>query len=53
MQNTKDLRTIKNFENLPEGKLGIIVMKGCNKLGREIDQYLVRWRHEEPDETKK
>ncbi len=48
LNESKDLRTIKNYENVPEGKLGIIVMKGCQELGRQIDWYLSKWRKEEP-----
>lgn len=49
LNESKDLRMIKTYENDPEGKLGIIVMKGCRELGQQIDWYLSKWRKEESD----
>ncbi|MCR4838801.1 MAG: ribose-phosphate pyrophosphokinase [Eubacterium sp.] len=31
---------------LPVGRLGIIPMKSCEELGKKVDSYLVKWRHE-------
>lgn len=41
---TKHLPMI--FEDVPEGKLGLIAMDSCAQMGREVDQYLVQWRHD-------
>ena len=41
---TKHLPLI--FEDVPEGKLGLIAMSGCTAMGEEIDAYLVKWRHD-------
>ena len=31
---------------VPDGKLAIIAMKSCEKLGDKVDDYLVKWRNE-------
>ncbi|MCR4842662.1 MAG: ribose-phosphate pyrophosphokinase [Eubacterium sp.] len=36
----------KIFENDPEGKLGLIPLKSCTELGKKVDWYLSKWRHE-------
>ena len=42
--------SVKVFENAPEAPLGLIVLKGCEKIGDEIDGYLVKWRHENAED---
>lgn len=34
------------FNNAPFAKLGFIVMPGCEEIGQQIDEYLVKWRKE-------
>ena len=34
------------FEDVPEGKLGLIALNSCTQLGKEVDEYLVKWRHD-------
>ena len=34
---------------VPDGKLGIIALKSSEKLGKKVDEYLVRWRKERAD----
>ena len=36
----------------PVGKLGIIPLLGCEKLGKKVDYYLVKWREEREHEHK-
>ena len=31
---------------VPDGKLGIIALKSSEKLGKKVDEYLVKWRKE-------
>lgn len=40
-------RTERNLENIPVGSLGLITLDGCQKLGEKVDDYLVKWRHED------
>lgn len=35
---------IEDFDNMPVGPIGLIVMPGCAELGGKIDRYLVSWR---------
>jgi ribose-phosphate pyrophosphokinase len=44
MQTTGNSKSIKAFDSAPESKLGLIVLKGCTKLGSRVDQYLTQWR---------
>ena len=37
-------RSDRNFTKIPSGKLGIIALEGCKALGKEIDEYIVKWR---------
>lgn len=37
-------RSDRNFTKIPGGKLGIIALEGCKTLGKEIDEYIVKWR---------
>lgn len=41
-----------DFQTIPFGRLGIIAMKGCEEIGKEINDYLVRWRRERESEHK-
>ncbi|MEE3397994.1 MAG: ribose-phosphate pyrophosphokinase [Eubacterium sp.] len=34
---------------VPDGKLGIIALKSSEKLGKKVDEYLVKWRKERAD----
>ena len=34
------------MENIPVGSLGLISLTGCEELGKKVDDYLVKWRHE-------
>ena len=45
-QEKRDLNTI------PVGTLGIIPLRGCNDLAKQVDYYLVRWRTERENEHK-
>ncbi len=36
----------QNLETIPVGSLGIIPLKGCQELGKKVNQYLVNWRTE-------
>ena len=39
-------RTERILENIPVGSLGLISLTGCEELGKKVDDYLVKWRHE-------
>lgn len=41
-----------DFQTIPFGRLGIIAMKGCEEIGKEINDYLVQWRRERESEHK-
>lgn len=45
-------RTERNLENIPVGSLGIIPLEGCQEMGKKVDDYLVKWRHESGHEHK-
>lgn len=38
-------------KTIPYGPLGVIALQGCTEMGRKVDDFLVKWRHE-GDETK-
>ena len=40
-------RSERNLDNIPVGALGVIALDGCQEMGKKIDDYLVKWRHEE------
>ena len=42
----------RSLESIPAGSLGLIPLKGCQEMGREIDEYLTRWRAERESEHK-
>ena len=39
-------RTERTFENIPVGALGIIPLIGCKDRCAKVNEYLVKWRHE-------
>ena len=41
---------IDDFNNMPIGQIGLIIMPGCEELGAKIDQYLVNWRTQRKSE---
>ena len=43
-------RTERILENIPVGSLGLITLAGCEELGKKVDDYLVKWRHESGNE---
>ena len=42
----------RNLESIPVGSLGLIPLKGCENIGKEIDYYLTQWRAERESEHK-
>ncbi len=40
-------RNERNLDNIPVGALGIIAVDGCQEMGKEVDNYLTKWRHED------
>lgn len=40
------------FDSIPVGKLGIIALEGCKSLGETVNDYLVKWRNEEKNNSK-
>ncbi len=42
----------RNLETIPVGSLGIIPLKGCQPLGAQVDNFLVKWRTERESEHK-
>lgn len=45
-------RNERNLDNIPVGSLGIIALDGCQEMGNRINDYLVKWRHEDGSEFK-
>ena len=45
-------RTERTLENLPVGPLGFIPVAGCEELGKNVDNYLVKWRKESIENDK-
>ncbi len=39
-------RNERVLDNIPIGALGIIALDGCQEMGRQVDDFLVRWRRE-------
>jgi len=33
----------------PYGPLGVIALQGCTDMGKQVDEYLVQWRHEDKE----
>ena len=38
-------RSQRVLETIPVGSLGLIPLKSCEDLGRQVNDYLVKWRH--------
>ena len=38
-------RSQRVLETIPVGSLGLIPLKSCEELGRQVNDYLVQWRH--------
>ena len=45
-------RTERILENIPVGSLGLISLTGCEELGKKVDDYLVKWRHESANDDR-
>ena len=45
-------RNERNLDNIPVGSLGIVALEGCQGMGKLINDYLVKWRHEDGSEFK-
>ena len=45
-------RSLRTIDTIPVGPLGIIPLQSCAKLGKEVDKYLVNWRHANTSEHK-
>lgn len=41
------------YDSIPVGRLGVLVTKSCTALGKKVDDYLVRWRHNRESDHKK
>ncbi|MDR1017611.1 MAG: ribose-phosphate pyrophosphokinase [Lachnospiraceae bacterium] len=39
-------RTDREFGTIPAGPLAMIPIKGCDEMGKKVDDYLVKWRKE-------
>ena len=37
-------KTATPLDSLPVGRLGIIPLKSCEKLGNKVNDYIVNWR---------
>lgn len=40
-------RNERILDNIPVGSLGIIALDGCTEMGNKINDYIVKWRHED------
>lgn len=40
-------RNERNLDNIPAGTLGIIAIDGCQAMGKEVDHFITKWRHED------
>ena len=45
-------RSLRNIDTIPVGPLGIIPLQSCAKIGKEVDKFLVDWRHSNTSEHK-
>lgn len=45
-------RNERVLSNIPVGALGIIPLDGCTEMGNKINDYIVKWRHEDGPEYK-
>lgn len=42
----------RNLESIPVGSLGIVPIRGCEAMAKEVDDYLTAWRAERESEHK-
>ena len=40
-------RNDRNLDNIPIGALGLISLEGCEEMGSNVNDYLVKWRRED------
>lgn len=40
-------RNERILDNIPMGSLGIIALDGCTEMGNKVNDYIVKWRHED------
>ena len=40
-------RNERILDNIPVGSLGIIALDGCSEMGNKVNDYIVKWRHED------
>ena len=40
-------RNERILDNIPVGSLGIIALDGCTEVGNKVNDYIVKWRHED------
>lgn len=40
-------RNERILDNIPVGSLGIIALDGCTEMGNKVNDYIVKWRHED------
>ena len=40
-------RNERILDNIPVGSLGIIALDGCTEMGTKVNDYIVKWRHED------
>ena len=40
-------RNERILDNIPAGSLGIIALDGCTEMGNKVNDYIVKWRHED------
>ena len=40
------------YDSIPVGRLGMVPMPSCAEMGRKVDNFLVKWRHERESEHK-
>ena len=45
-------KTATPLDSLPVGRLGIIPLKSCEKLGNKVNDYIVKWRKDRDHQEK-
>lgn len=45
-------KTATPLDSLPVGRLGIIPLKSCEKLGNKVNDYIVNWRKDRDHQEK-
>ena len=45
-------KTATPLDSLPVGRLGIIPLKSCEKLGNKVSDYIVKWRKDRDHQGK-